>query len=725
MRRVQPPQQKRCGNTPRSKTPATPVRTQVRTPSKPQTPARQQSNKPIIESKRTVSPSSQKASEIQNTHRSQSTNQIYLANNQSNIHHSNNHQNKSKSGLHANSINSNANSNSNVQTNPQNIGKNANVKNQLQLKKKQPSIQKPVCNTRGSNRSNPKTKFDPNKLLPATNNPDFHYIFKKKIELCSKQVIQNYPPNIPSTKNDQNNGQFNYQVNAQNNIISKPCEPSAAAQYLEDVRLKFINLTHILRVVTESANKLKDEEQDMIVEMIIANVLRPLKYVDPNLLFAEVPQILPDPNWQHLDFVYLILNQLQAQLPTLLTYYFVKMLFPVLNSSDVNERIELIHFFKEFINCHFECHNQMAYDLAKIVRMHNELSDRPFAVWTILPILKYIFDIGGYDKYSGIIVNTIVPLLRDKYSFYFYPMIYDMLYFYSEKSPPNAKFVVDYLFKYWPHTSITKQSSYTSLLAEMLHKLSPQDLNTYLIPVFRLFANEVVSTSPKLAESSLSVWLIPDLEKVIDEHPGDVLEIMVPSIMKSANGHWWEGIRDIGKLVMSKILSKHDLSILKEITVTSVKKSNSEMINRYDRWSQIVNAAQANNYSVGDTMSKVEELFGEGFSKSEPEVTNSPNSPLNSPQSNMKRPSPLVSPPQPLTPHPPNEDRTSPRELNKIEYSSENSSSESSYENIENENSSENFNDAEEEEYSSSCMKPRIEPPMPLCMKPAQYPVDA
>ena len=465
---------------------------------------------------------------------------------------------------------------------------NKNLKNQVQIKKKnQPNIQKPVPGTSKSNIRNPiKPKFDPYANLPATHSPDFKYILEKKLEICSNLVLSNrkYSKNPVDIMED------------------------------EQVKMKTMNLSHILRLVAENAMKLTDEEQDMIVDMICSNIMRPLRYTNPQLLFAEVPQILPDPEWPHLDFVYLILYHLQLRLPTLLTYHFVRALFPILNSSDINERVELIRFIKEFANFHLDLHDTMIKDFSQILDMHIELSDRPFAVWTILPIFKMICDISAdYGRYDREVRKSIVPLLKDKYAFYFFPLVNEILFFYTEGCPSNARHVVEYLLQYWPKTSITKQSSYTTLLAEMLHKLSNEDLNHFLEPVFKLFADEIVSTSPKLAESSLTVWLIPDLEEVINKHPEKVLEIMVPSIMKSANGHWWDGIRDIGMLIMSKILAKHDLEVLKEVTVTSLKNNCEELRSKYDKWTQICNAAQENNINVSEAMDKVEELFSPGF----------------------------------------------------------------------------------------------------------------
>ncbi|KAK8860537.1 hypothetical protein M9Y10_012202 [Tritrichomonas musculus] len=496
---------------------------------------------------------------------------------------------------------------------------------QKKKKQQQPNIQRPVPSSKSGNRNSNNRcrspKFDPTANLPPTHSPEFHYIFEKKLEICSKPLLlQNYYYETQRMKKESKNSNTpNSNTNEDLDIGGN----TKLVSLLEEIRLKTLNLTHILRLVNENSSKLKDEEQDMIIDMIMNNILRPLRYTNPNLIFAEVPQILPDPEWPHLDLIYLILSQMQANFPMLLTYDFCKALYPVFNSSDINERIELIHFFKEYINVHYEYRKEMMNDLTNLLSMHIELSDRPFVVWTILPIFKEICALSeqlNYNEYDKEIRTTIIPLLRDKYAFYFFPLINDLLSYYSDGRPRNAKFIVEYLLKYWPQTSTTKQSNYTTFLAEMLHKLNPDDLRQFLKPVFKIFASEIISSSPKLAESSLTVWLIPDLEHIIESFSAEatesILEIMVPSIMRSANDHWWDGIRDIAMLIMTKILAKHDINILKEVAVNSMRKSNDEMRSKYNGWNEIIQAAQQNDSEISNVADEkekqIETLFGNG-----------------------------------------------------------------------------------------------------------------
>ena len=468
---------------------------------------------------------------------------------------------------------------------------------QRRTKVQQPSIQRPIPSQRSNNGKSPRCfspKFDPSSNFPSINSHEFHYFLEKKLEICSRPLIlTKYFENLEPNPNP------NLPINDK---ATKPNTQNKNGITIEDVQLKTLILTQILKLVTEHSNHIKDEEQDMIIDMIMSNILRPQRYVNPNLLFSEVPQILPDPEWQHLDLVYLILAQMQSNLPFLLTHAFCKALFPVMNSAETNERIEIINFFKEYVNIHVESRKELMSELTQVLNMHIELSDRPFAVWTILPIFKEICDLSempNYYEYDHEIKTSIIPLLRDKYAFFVFPLLNSILLYYTEKQTKNARYVLEYVLKYWPHTSTTKQSNYTVFLAEMLHKLSPDDLRHFLKPVFTLFANEIISTSPKLAESSLTIWLIPELEKRIEAESNDVqdavLELIVPSIMKSANDHWWEGIRDIAMVIMSTILAKHNLEMLKDVSVVSEKKKNQMLKTKHDQWNEILEMAKNND----------------------------------------------------------------------------------------------------------------------------------
>ena len=479
---------------------------------------------------------------------------------------------------------------------------------QKKKKQQQPNIQRPILssasNNRNSNNNFNSLKFDPTANLPPVHSPDFHYIFERKLEICSKPLLlqKHYNETLRLKKYE------DPELNSDSKLSSS----------LEEIRLKTLNLNHILQLFNENSSELKDDEKKMIINMVMKNILRLLRNINPNLLFSEESLILPDPEWPHLEIVYLILIQMQVNFPNLLKYDFCRSFFTVFNSSDENERNELIHFFIEYIKVRSEYRNDLMKDLTNLLNMHIELSDRPFVVLTVLPIFKEIcmlseqLNFGEYDKE---IKTSIIPLLRDKYSFYFIPLIDDILSYYSDENPQNARLIVEYLLKYWPQTSTTKQSNYTTFLAEMLHELNQEDLRHFLRPVLKLFESEIVSTSPKLAESSLT-----NLEQIIEsfgeEANETILEIMIPPIMKSVNDHWWDGIREEAKQIMTNFFEKHDIKVLKNVAVNSLRKSNDEIHSKYNGWNEIFKAAKQNDSEISNSIDEKEKqleiLFGTG-----------------------------------------------------------------------------------------------------------------
>lgn len=133
---------------------------------------------------------------------------------------------------------------------------------------------------------------------------------------------------------------------------------------------KKVALTTLLVLIANDTTAIKlfnQEELDAYLQMIINIFYRPIKYVNPNVLFYNELLDLSDPQWSHIELVYLILEKIIHCLPnaSYFNYDFIHSLYPMMGTPDINERKEIIHVFKEFIFNHINLGEKINRDLSQ------------------------------------------------------------------------------------------------------------------------------------------------------------------------------------------------------------------------------------------------------------------------------------------------------------------------------------------------------------------------
>lgn len=373
---------------------------------------------------------------------------------------------------------------------------------------------------------------------------------------------------------------------------------------------KKIALTTLLALIANDTTTIKlfnNEEIDSYIQMVKSNIYRPIRYVNPKVLFYDELPDLSDPQWPHLELAYLILERIIHCLPNLscFNYEFIRTLYPMLGSPDENERKEIIHIFKEFILNHLECSNEISKDLSHIFLMHVETQEKPFEVWTSLQIFLVICRLSyDHEKYYKMIEQSVFPLIKDTFSFYFNTYLTDILSFYADGSSQNAKKVIEQILRYWPKTSIPKMNLYTKFLSDTLSKLSQDDLKVMIQPIFKLFSKECTSDSTELAENSLSIITKPELEDLINNNSEEIHKIMIPSIMSAVTDHWWSGVRDKGTVSIANVINNKSMDYVKDIAVNSVNIDQNGDQKLYNDWIKVMNSASANYSDIKSNLEK-------------------------------------------------------------------------------------------------------------------------
>lgn len=372
---------------------------------------------------------------------------------------------------------------------------------------------------------------------------------------------------------------------------------------------KLTALAQLLLLIAEedfNPHMLSDEEQEELMDMIKTNIFRPINEIKPQALFCEIPPLLQEPMWPHLDVVYLILSHLHQCFPSfgLFTEDFANRMFQLFNTTDSNERIEIVKFFTVHIVRHPS--DQPAYfkKITNILELHS-VEPRPFAVYTSLLVLGRLFEFNEFksDNYHYISAH-ILNLLSDKYSFYYHIPLEGILEPFYKSNSANAILFLNQLLKHWPTANTNKQTSFIFLLIEVLPFLSPNDLQEKLPSVFKKFAESSQSPNPRIADISFTIWLNDDLEDIIRGNTELIFSIMVPAVFKVLNTHWEQSIRD-DAMISLDLMKSMDSQLVNKI-ISQVDLENSEVPqddqDQFESWSSIIDTATNNDDLDGELL---------------------------------------------------------------------------------------------------------------------------
>jgi hypothetical protein len=375
----------------------------------------------------------------------------------------------------------------------------------------------------------------------------------------------------------------------------------------ESIMRKLATLGQLLNIIAEPSfalSQLDDDETAHFLDMLRANLFRPVVEQSAAQLLHECFQPVRDRAWIHLEIIYFLLYKLHNMAPDhdFFDRDFVLRMFRRFNTPDITERQELIQFFKGFSAQHPTMADFLMARLCDLILLHVDSHERPFQVYTALPVLFAVIE--GADPCAGfytMIERVVFPLIRDPYLDYFDFFVVSILEYYAEDDEDRTATVVREIFRHFPRTHVPKTNILTIILTDFVPKLGTADMKHFLPMLLRVIGENVNSTSPKIAEVAFSFFLAPEFGDLMVQHSALMIAILAPGVARALAENWEESMRERAALCLA-ILQKFDPVMFTKIVE---RKADPKSVPRQKAaWQEVVGACG----EVVDTETKLEEI---------------------------------------------------------------------------------------------------------------------
>ena len=436
---------------------------------------------------------------------------------------------------------------------------------------------------------------------------------KEAIQKYQRERAQQERSREPSIQNlgSPGSSRFHAEFLEKLKICRMPCSfENDAESELEMIR-KRTALAQVLTWLAETDDcfeKISAEEADKLFEMIERNIFRERKQIPATELFYEVPSpLMFEKAWPHLEVVYLMLFRILCLVPFDRHFdrRFLDLIFEQFATPSLEERMELIRFVKGYFILHV---NERPYVIDKITTMieqHLSTHDRPFQVAGCLPLLVSISQVEeeGLDWFYKLVRHYVLPLIGDTFVFYYSIPLKIILDLYAFEQPKHAAEVIDRILAYWPRQNTQKMCIYTSMMMEYLPYMTKDLVSKYVPQIFKLMAENCNAPSPRLAEASFQIFLVPYFDQIMKDNCSKILGIMVPAVSKCMNEHWEDSIRDIAGLCMS-IMEKFNADTVRKLSAQK-QDPKAQRDKEIESWKKIIASAVVNDSSIkGDRLSQ-------------------------------------------------------------------------------------------------------------------------
>mmetsp|Transcript_55850 Transcript_55850/g.93004 ORF Transcript_55850/g.93004 Transcript_55850/m.93004 type:complete len:505 (-) Transcript_55850:48-1562(-) len=323
-------------------------------------------------------------------------------------------------------------------------------------------------------------------------------------------------------------------------------------------------LVELIDHLSSSKAWVSEESLRAILQMIAANLFRPLppslyKDFDP-----DEDEPTHDPAWVHLQFVYefllrfIVSNNTDAKmLKKFIDRKFLLSVIDLFQSEDPRERDYLktiLHriygkfmSFRSFLR---RAINNIFFQVIYGIQKHNGLAE-------LLEILGSI--INGFatplkDEHQRFLRSVLIPLHKvEALSQYHAQLAYCVVQF-IEKEPHLSKAVVAGLLRYWPIISCSKELLFLSELEEVLEMTEQTQFVTMIEPVFKRIAACICSAHFQVAERALFLWNNDVIAAFMSDHRPVILPILYPALHTNLEQHWNSTVTQLTQHIMQQFM---------------------------------------------------------------------------------------------------------------------------------------------------------------------------
>ncbi|KAK6916226.1 Protein phosphatase 2A, regulatory B subunit, B56 [Dillenia turbinata] len=375
--------------------------------------------------------------------------------------------------------------------------------------------------------------------------------------------------------------------------------------------LKRLKLMQLLSIVKTWKKPLGDQILKPLMEMIAANLFRPLPPPSFFIIISDLPDdedptSSPSPQWSHLQLVYdillcVVLNMDQKILKGYLDQPFLSNLLSLFQSEDPRERESLK-------NVYHKIYSRFTFHRAFMRKSMNDVflrfafeTERHCGIPDLLEIWGSIingFTLPLKEEHKAFLMKVLIPLHRPKGMQVYHRQLTYCVSQFVQKEPALGGTALRGILKYWPMSNCQKEVLFIGELEELVDIVDPEQYKKLALPICTQITKCFNSWNSQVAERGLYIWNNEAFVQMALQAKEEVFPLVVEGMEKNLNWHWSRSVRQLTENAKEMLEEMEPVLYAKCLQELEAKESadHHEEIKRQERWERIEMQAAKNQF---------------------------------------------------------------------------------------------------------------------------------
>jgi hypothetical protein len=351
---------------------------------------------------------------------------------------------------------------------------------------------------------------------------------------------------------------------------------------------------------------------DAIVEMVRANVDRPLPLIDPQMVITDDIPPFADPEWEHLKLVYQIVIRFKESAPRCpqLDLGFMKMILKQIGSRDEREHAAIVQIVMQYAaTARPEGLTELFAALAQELAGWENSPNYMFAVTVVLEITRsFLTEFPGSFKSAQLLIDRCLPFLTARGFLFFRTSFFGFLSALLGTDYPFSMRILTLVVRYWPYLASGKQALFIRIFSMTLPRVSARQMGPLTPKVLAILGDAVQSPSGHVAEAALALLTERSLESFVVGNIRTLIPALHGPLKATSANHWSSAVRDLAKK------TSNTLSMLTPRACQELWHRDSPQMEsaawRLQSWTQIAQSASRDDNPTNEKMAEISRIFG-------------------------------------------------------------------------------------------------------------------
>lgn len=348
---------------------------------------------------------------------------------------------------------------------------------------------------------------------------------------------------------------------------------------------KRLALVELVDYINNTKNCFTDPAIKAIVDMISANIFRPLPASSTaplqmgNVLEAEDEEPTWESAWPHLQLVYeiflrfIVSNEVDPKaVKRHIDQRFILKLLDLFSSEDPRERDYLKTILHRIYGKIMALRSFIRKSIQHTFFFFVEEQDTHRGIAELLEILGSI--INGFarplkEEHKVFLEKSLIPLHKSRCLGSFTQQLTYCMAQYLEKDETLVEVVIMGLLKFWPATNTSKEVVFLHEIEELLEYAQPDEFRKIMCPLFRQIAQCIQSPHFQVAERVLFMWNNEYIVDLFNSNRQQLFPIVISALYRNSKDHWNSTVHGLTYNV-SKLLAEVDPKLFDECSVRNL-----------------------------------------------------------------------------------------------------------------------------------------------------------